>query len=278
MQYYQFVFDNLTNENKEMLIALLSNVGFEGFEEEDDILKACTRFDEFDETEFKNIIDILNIKYSKSIIKETNWNEKWELGFKPVIVHHPILHEPFAIIRAGFHKPVKEILHELVITPKMSFGTGHHATTYLMIQQMSLLDFNEKGVIDFGTGTGVLAILAEKMGASEIVAIDHDNWSIDNAQENIEANHCSKIRLLKAETIGADVDLKADIILANINLNIIIKNLDALKAACGTGAAILFSGILKQDEAQIVSVLKQNGLVISACFTRDNWLIIVAIR
>ena len=141
---------------------------------------------------------------------------------------------------------------------------------------MSLLDFKAKTVIDFGTGTGILAILAEKLGASNITAIDNDEWSISNAKENIETNVCSKIKLVKAETIEAG--LKAEIILANINLNIIIANLDAIKTASKPGTIILFSGIMTMDEGRIRAVLKENHFVIYSSFARDNWLIIAAKR
>ncbi|MFT3912449.1 MAG: 50S ribosomal protein L11 methyltransferase [Ferruginibacter sp.] len=276
MDHLQFIFNKVENGQREILIALLSDIGFEGFEEENDDLKAFVKEGEFNQELFDGIIENIAVKYSKSIIKNINWNEKWESGFEPVIVNHPTSQQPFAVVRAGFHNSIKDVLYDLVVTPKMSFGTGHHATTYLMIQQMSLLDFKDKTVIDFGTGTGVLAILAEKLGASNITAVDNDDWSINNAKENIEANSCSQIKLVKAETIEAG--LKANIILANINLNIIIANLDAIKAACLPDATILFSGIMAQDEGQILAALKENNFTILSSFNRDNWLIIVTKR
>ena len=276
MDHLQFVFDKVEKERKEILIALLNDIGFEGFEEENDDLKAFIKAADFNQESFDNIIENTQVIYSKSNIKETNWNEKWESGFEPVIVNHPTSQQPFAVVRAGFHEPVKDVLYDLVVTPKMSFGTGHHATTFLMIQQMSLLDFNDKTVVDFGTGTGVLAILAEKLGASNITAIDNDDWSINNARENIEANACSKIKLVKAGTI--ETGSKANIILANINLNIIIANLDAIKEACLPGATILFSGIMTRDEELIIAALKENNFTIFSSFNRDNWLILVTKR
>jgi ribosomal protein L11 methyltransferase len=128
-------------------------------------------------------------------------------------------------------------------------------------------------VIDFGTGTGVLAILAEKLGAHEILAIDYDDWSINNARENVEANQCEKIVLLKADTIPSGN--KADIILANINLNIIQANLDAIKTSANPGADVLFSGILSQDEETIIQALNQHGFRINGILKKDNWLAIV---
>ncbi len=127
----------------------------------------------------------LQLSFSKTIIEETNWNQVWESNFDPVIV------DDFVAVRAHFHEPIKNVQHEIVITPKMSFGTGHHATTYMMMQQMRELDFAGKNVFDFGTGTGVLAILAEKLGAQKVIAIDNDDWSIENADENVKRNNCT---------------------------------------------------------------------------------------
>ena len=274
MDHYQFTFEKTASEKQEMLIALLDNIGFEGFEEEEQGLKAFISIDKYDEGLFNNVVETVAVNYSKSLVKEINWNQRWESGFEPVIIPDPNTNKPFASVRANFHSAIEGVPFDLMVTPKMSFGTGHHATTYLMIQQMSLLDFNGKEVIDFGTGTAVLAILAEKLGASEITAIDNDDWSINNAKENIEANGCSKINIIKEETIKAGI--KADIILANINLNIIIANLEAIKAACKPATQILFSGIMKKDEEEITMVLKEHNFIINNCVIKDNWLIILA--
>ena len=134
-------------------------------------------------------IEPFQIGFSETTIEETNWNQVWESSFEPVVV------DDFVAVRADFHEPIKGIKHEIVITPKMSFGTGHHATTYMMLEQMGKLDFKDKRVLDFGTGTGVLAILAEKMGAKKIIAIDNDEWSIENANENIKRNNCVAVEL-----------------------------------------------------------------------------------
>lgn len=136
------------------------------------ILKPFIPVDNFDETLFDKIVQSNNLSFTTSIIKETNWNQLWESNFNPIII------SDFAAIRADFHKPIGEVKHEIIITPKMSFGTGHHATTYMMIHQMKEMDFTNKTVLDFGTGTGILSILAEKLGAAKVIAIDNDEWSI----------------------------------------------------------------------------------------------------
>jgi len=164
----------------------------------------------------------------------------------------------------------------------MSFGTGHHATTYLMIEQMQGINFYNKTVIDFGTGTGVLAILAEKLGANKIIATDNDEWSIRNAHENIQANECSKIELVLNECSKIELVLadnlpvnnlpKADVILANINLNVILANLEVLQSIAKSEATFLFSGLMAADEEQIVIELQNRGFYIKNVFHRNGWI------
>ena len=274
MDYFQFIFEGITDDKKDVLIALLDNIDFNGFEEDNDNLKAYIAVSKFDEEKFDFFIENNNIRYLRSTVKEINWNEEWEKNFEPVIITHPVLNIPFASVRANFHPTAKDVLYDLVITPKMSFGTGHHATTCLMIQQMSLLDFHNKTVIDFGTGTAILAILAEKMGAPKITAIDNDDSSIENAKENIAANDCKHTEIIKADTMLRGV--RADILLININLNIIIANLAAIMMACNSGAVLLFSGILVQDEDQLTFALKENNFFVKSSLSKQNWLIVVA--
>ena len=257
-----------------MLIALLAEAGFSGFEETDTGLLAFIESGKTDPVLFENIISLISVNYSISIVKEINWNEQWESGFNPVTVHHPKTGHPFVHIRAGFHQQNNSVNFDIEVTPKMSFGTGHHDTTNLMISQMSLLDIAGKKVIDFGTGTGVLAILAEKMGATHVLAIDNDDWSINNAAENITKNNCSHISLLNADTIPAGE--KASVILANINLNVIISSLQDIRNACTQEATLLFSGILAQDEPVLTQALLSVGFSDFTAVNRNGWLIIRA--
>jgi ribosomal protein L11 methyltransferase len=191
-EYIQIEFSEISIKQAEILIAVLSGSGFEGFEEEANNLKAFIRANDFDETILDRVILQFNTPFSKSIIKETNRNQLWESNFQPVVIEDLILRKRWVSIRADFHKPIAGVEHEIIITPKMSFGTGHHATTCMMIQQMSEIDFKGKTVFDFGTGTGILSILAEKSGATKIVAIDNDEWSIKNAAQNLQLNNCYK--------------------------------------------------------------------------------------
>jgi len=274
MEYIEILFKNLTDNEKELLIALLADIGFVGFENK--MLKAFIPSKEFNEALFIKTVEIKNIKYSKSIIKSQNWNEIWESDFQPVLIYYPETDIPFVKILAHFHKADSSFLFNISITPKMSFGTGHHATTHLMVAHMSQIDFKEKYVIDFGTGTGILAILAEKLGASHIVAIDNDEWSINNAIENVKVNNCSNIVLLKAETILSD--LKAQIILANINLNIINQNINAIIDAADTNSILLFSGIMLHDEEKIFKLLEITGLKVETVYKKDLWIAVLATK
>ena len=274
MEYIAITFENIEEAKGELLVALLADIGFEGFEEDQKTLKAFIKEVDFNEILFNKIIELNYVKYLKSTVKQQNWNEIWEADFEPVKVLHPTTNIPFAYIRANFHKADSAFLYDISVTPKMSFGTGHHATTHLMVEHMSEIDFAGKSVIDFGTGTGVLAILAEKMGATKIVAIDNDEWSITNATENLKENNCTKTELVLAETIV--VDKKAQIILANINLNIIKATIEAITNAAEENAIFLFSGIMLHDEKQIIQVLENGNLTIKAIFKKGDWLSLLA--
>jgi ribosomal protein L11 methyltransferase len=277
MEYLQIHFTPITLEQSEILIAQLNEIGFDGFEEETGELKAFIPSVNFDENIFNSIIDTSKINYAKSIIKKENWNAIWEADFEPIEVAYPNSSKPFVYIRAGFHEAKEGFEYDIVVTPKMSFGTGHHATTFLMVQQMSQINFVGKTVIDFGTGTGVLAILADKMGAEHIVGIDCDDWSIENAAENAAINHCKNIELLKAATIPTQTE-EVDIMLANINLNIISENILAIKDAVKPNAIVLFSGIMLHDEVNIVNVIEKEGFIIKEIFKKDNWLAIMCVN
>ncbi len=269
MNYLEFDFETKSPEQAEQLIALLDAKGFSGFEESGNTLRSYIPENEFNEEVFTEIIDSFDVLvYTQSVIENINWNKQWEESFEPVIVND------FVAVRAAFHQPIKNVAYEIIITPKMSFGTGHHATTYLMMQQMKALNIREKSVIEFGTGTGVLAILAEKMGASEIVAIDNDDWSIENAKENILQNNCSKINIVKGAVFPENK--RYDIILANITLNVILDNLSSIALAATTGSKILLSGFLKSDESAIVNALQLNNLTYLSTEQKGEWLAIAA--
>ena len=254
-------------EQQEILISQLADLGAEGFEETSTHLLAYFNELTFPSYEVNEILKDYSIATQE--IEEKNWNEAWEQSFEPVTV------EDFCAVRAGFHEPVKNVEHEIVITPKMSFGTGHHATTYMMIAQMRDLDFTNKKVFDFGTGTGILAILAEKMGAEHIRAIDVDDWSVRNAIENVEQNNCSRIELKLTSSLPEG---NYDIILANINRNVILDYLPQLKQILRAEGYLLLSGLLTSDEKDIIEACEQQGLRLQRENERNNWISLLFIN
>lgn len=254
-------------EQQEILLSQLSDLGVEGFEQTDDFLIAY-----FNENIFKSyeVNDLLKgFVFTTKTIEEKNWNEEWESNFQPVVVDN------FCAIRAEFHQPIKNVEHEIIITPKMSFGTGHHATTYMMIEQMKHIDFNNKTVFDFGTGTGILSILAEKLGASKIEAIDVDDWSITNAKENMERNNCKRISV----NLSSQIPEKSyDIILANINRNVILSYLPRLANGLKQNCLLLLSGLLTSDEEDIVEACTKENLRFVKRIERNKWISLLLIK
>lgn len=266
MNYVQFNFENRNESEQEILIALLSDFPFEGFEQELNKLSALIKENNLN-LELMDFITSLNFS-SKEIIEEINWNEKWEKEYEPIIINNKLA------IRATFHKPIKGVEKEIVITPQMSFGTGHHATTQLMLSQMSKIDFTNKAVFDYGTGTGVLAIYAEMLGAKEILAVDIDEWSYKNAQENVERNECTRITLHQSD-LEIMQEQQFDIILANINLHILSNRMKDLFNMLLPQGILLLSGILKDDKTKITEIVKPYLNEIQV-FELNSWLALVA--
>jgi ribosomal protein L11 methyltransferase len=251
---------------KDLLIAELSVIGFDGFEETDDSLKAFSSENTFDETAFVSLIGGHSLTYTQTSLPQQNWNEVWESNFSPMAV------DDFVGVRAAFHEPIANVKHEIIITPKMSFGTGHHATTYMMMELMRDMDFKNKTVLDFGSGTGILAILAEKLGSKAIEAIDYDDWCIENSIENISSNGCKFIQVSKAD--NAITGKQFDVVLANINKNIILANIEALTEDAAPNGEILLSGLLQEDEKDILEATAFKGWRHLKTITKNNWIAI----
>jgi len=249
---------------QEILIARLEDLGYDGFQQEDDHLDAYVQEEKFNAAELEELLSRWQLGFTWQGVPEKNWNEEWEKNFQPVIIGD------FCAVRASFHAPVANVTHELVITPKMSFGTGHHATTYMMIKAMQHLDLAGKSVLDFGTGTGVLAILAERLGAGEVLAIDHDPWSIENAKENVKENQIQGVRVEQMDSIP-DKPL-FDSILANINKHVILKELPRMKQQLKKGGVILLSGLLHEDYEDVENEALKNDLPISERLSEGSWI------
>ena len=266
-KYIELIFEIENRELGEILIACLSDATeIEGFEEGDGFVKAYIPATKYDEALFDQLPPPGNIKYTKSVIENKNWNAIWESEFEPVIIDN------FVAIRADFHKPVKFVEYEIIITPKMSFGTGHHATTSLMLESLRQYNCAGKKIADFGTGTGVLAILAHKMKAVEILAIDYDDWSIKNALENIEKNKCESIRLMQTDHFP--IEEKWDMILANINLHVILANMYNFHQSLNNNGLLIISGILQEDKNKVESLAADLLFLTDSIQQKNNWLCI----
>ena len=254
-------------QEQDILISELSDLGALGFEQTDELLIAY-----FPELNFKSyeINEILKAhSFETGTIADQNWNEVWENNFQPVLV------EDFCLVRAHFHETIPGIPYDIIITPKMSFGTGHHATTYMMMAQMKEMDFKNRSVFDFGTGTGILAILAEKLGAKNVLAIDYDQWSIDNAKENISMNQCSKITL----ELSAEINIQHfNVILANINRNVILDHITNMYTCLYPGGYLLLSGLLTDHEAAIIAACTTLQLKLVRKSERNNWISLLFIK
>lgn len=256
-------FRNVPSDITDIIIAELRNTA-EGFEETDNGLKVIFLKENYNQDEITELASTYQLQYETEEIAPQNWNALWESNFSPVIV------DDFVGIRASFHDPLQQVQHEILITPKMSFGTGHHATTHLMMQQMRKISFPGKSVFDFGTGTGVLAILAHQLNAESIYANDIDEWSILNARENFEQNNTADIHLIQSDS--AIMGETFDIILANINRNVLLDNMKDLSLQLNPDGQLILSGILEEDLDIIKEAAEGNGLALVEKNARNNWL------
>jgi ribosomal protein L11 methyltransferase len=265
MQYIEVNFDILTAETTELMIALLSDAGFEGFAEEGSQLTAYIPEEQLDQALLQQLAADHNLSFTTSVIPPQNWNAQWEANFQPVVV------ADFCTVRADFHHMDVNTPYEIVITPKMSFGTGHHATTQLMMTEMRNIDFKGKKVLDFGTGTGILAILAEMLGATEIIAIDNDEWSYDNAIENLQRNNSKNISIHQ-DSLEITSGQHFDVILANINRHILLQYMTDMYDRLNDDGRILMSGLLSEDREIIVSAATVAGFRLLHGNSLNNWI------
>lgn len=256
----------LEENQSDILIAELAGLGFDGFQEELNSLKAYISADGFEELALKALQNAYGFTYATSIIEKQNWNIVWESNFSPMQV------DDFVGVRAGFHPPFEGVEHELIITPKMSFGTGHHGTTYSVMKLMQHIDCINKQVFDFGTGTGILAILAEKLGAANVLAIDNDPWCIENTEENIKVNNCANIQVELADQLKTDTAYH--VVIANINRHILEKNASALFLITQKGGTLIISGLLSSDEEDMVKLFNEKGFQYQKTQEKDGWVAI----
>ena len=267
MNYKAVEFYDADAEKQEILVAYLAEAGFEMFEETADGLKAFIGEGNYDEAKLEEevISKFPDISYSVSQIQQQNWNELWEKNFEPMQIGD-------VYIRAPFHESRPGVKHELIIEPKMSFGTGPHATTSLMILEMLKTDFHGKTVLDIGCGTSLLAILASKLGAKRILAIDIDDWAVENSIENSARNNVDKVNAIKGDA-SALIGKHFDIILANINRNVLLEDMPAYAAVLPAGGQILFSGFYEADMDAIQNCASGNNLQLLNNDTLNQWAV-----
>ena len=267
MKHIKVTFKLNEQANGDMLIAFLSYIGFNGFEETDKALLAYIEEEHYNKLLVDEIAVQQGVVFETEVIEHQNWNALWESNFQPVIV------EDFCTLRAHFHEIEVTTPYDIVITPKMSFGTGHHATTQLMIMGMKTIPFTGTTVLDFGTGTGILAILAEMLGATKITAIDNDSWSVENTIENAARNSCNHI-VVKESTLEEIGDETYDIILANINRHILLQYMAQLYQITNAGGIVLMSGLLLEDKEIIINAASNAGFRYKQVSEKDNWIAI----
>jgi ribosomal protein L11 methyltransferase len=252
----------------DILIAALGEIGFESFVENDNGFEAYISEDQEKTIDLKELsFEDFKFSFEKDKIEQVNWNEEWEKNFEPVLV------EDLLLIRAPFHAPVKNVKHEIVIVPKMSFGTGHHDTTWLMCKQLFDLDLKNKSVLDMGTGTGILAIVAKKLGASPIVGIDIDEWSAENAKENCIANDCAEIEIRLGDKDLLSDYKEFDVILANINKNVLKIQLPFYSKLLKQNGTLLMSGFFTTDVDELEKFANKHGLKLMERYAKNNWAV-----
>lgn len=264
---YHFEIEPL-QPGSDILIAELGEEGFESFVETEKGISAFIQKKDWHEDILKNI-QILSsgefqITFAYEEIEQVNWNTEWEKNFEPIRVNDTIS------VRAPFHEKT-DLPYDIVIEPKMSFGTGHHETTHLMIQQLLAVDLKNKTVLDMGSGTGILAIMAELRGAKSVDAIDIDDWCYENALENAARNNCTKIRVFKGDA-ALLADKNYDVIIANINRNVLINDLPVYYKCLNKGGILLLSGFYREDIPFIKKAATGLGLKESDLLEKNNWI------
>ncbi|UKM64540.1 50S ribosomal protein L11 methyltransferase [Flavobacteriaceae bacterium GSB9] len=252
----------------EILIAELGYAGFESFVETEDGVTAYIQKDDWDDNILYDI-QILNsdefqISFTFEEIEQTNWNEEWEKNFNPIVVNG------VCSVRAPFHERF-DTKYDIIIEPKMSFGTGHHETTHMMIQHILKNDFEGKSVLDMGCGTGVLAILAEMKGAKPIDAVDYDNWCYVNSLENVERNKSEHITVIEGDA-SVLKNKKYDIIIANINRNILLQDMEVYSGCLNENGMLFLSGFYDDDIPVIQESCEKYMLKFEEKLERNNWV------
>lgn len=253
----------------DILMYEMGEIGCESFVTTDDGFKAYIPSSDLNTDALNDILanaGECNIQYDINIIPDQNWNAVWES------THEPVLVDDFCWVYAPFHGTNANAKYNILIEPKMSFGTAHHATTYMMMSLLRDEDITNKTVLDMGSGTAVLAILAEMRGAKYVEAIDNDEWAYNNALENIENNNCKNIKAILGDASALTADKKFQLIIANINRNILLRDMKHYIAVLEQGGTLLLSGFYEHDIPAIRQEAESNGMKFETYKERNEWV------
>jgi ribosomal protein L11 methyltransferase len=265
-----------TEEEVDLLVYFLTDLGFDAFEEKEGVLEAYILIPEYKEETVKAVLaehfpeaELLQVK----TLENKNWNEEWEKNFDSIEVNKQLR------IRAIFHTPDPDVELELVIQPKMSFGTGHHATTRLMLEEILSISFEGKSVVDAGCGTGILAILTEKRGAKDVLAYDIEDWAFENSIENTNLNSCKKVNVLQGTIATLSIaDQSADVLLANINRNILLEEMKEYARVLKSQGTLLLSGFYDEDIEVLTREANRVGIQVLESKKRDKWSLMKCVK
>lgn len=271
MDYLEFKIKCL-EQFREILIAELSIIGFDSFLETEEGIDAYTLESDFDREAFDAVIaqylEDAEITLEEGIMPKINWNEEWEKNYDPIEV------DDLVYVRASFHSSQPGFKHEIVINPKMSFGTGHHATTFQMLRHQGEIDHQGKRVLDVGSGTGILAIMAHLRGASQVEAFDIDDWCVDNGNENFDLNGLTT-RMALGTIREVNPKGKFDIVLANINKNVLLDEMNIYTDLLKDKGFLLLSGFYTEDIEDLNECAKPLGLELISQQSKDNWAALI---
>lgn len=283
MKYYEFTFQlsPSSTDAQDLLSALLAEIGFDSFvptESGCNPLLAYVPQADFQESELERVLtdfpfEGVAITYEYQAAEDKNWNEEWEKNyFQPIVVDHR------CVVASTFHQDVPSAEYKILINPRMSFGTGHHATTAQMLSEILSLELTDQRVLDMGCGTSILAILARMRGAKEVVAIDYDEWCVDNSKENIQINGLEGIEVRLGDATALAEEAPFDIILANINRNILLADMQRYVAVLRSGGEILMSGFFVDDIPMLEEAARTHGLRLLRRREQDRWGCIAFIK
>ena len=263
-------------EFAEILIAELSLINYESFVHNEQGFDAYIPSNLFDQEAINliqnNYQELFAFEYSDEEIPQQNWNAVWEASYQPIIIQDQ------CVVRSDFHQMDKQYPYEIIINPKMSFGTGHHETTKMMIEYQLEIDHKNKNVLDAGCGTGVLSIMAALRGAKSIIAFDIDEWAVTNTKENILVNACKQIHVSKNTIKNINLEVGFDIILANINLNVLLDEIPLYAKLLKRGAILVLSGFYENDRAAILDVAQNASLSFESQKNNNHWMALALIK